>query len=207
MKKARTITASVLATLALATPSHAVATSGEAVSIAAASVAAAVQAGKAAIGAQPGTVVVGGTQTQRATAAWAISRFEEAGLVVPPLEIYLHSDPAGCKGHRGIFNAGEQRVDVCVEEPGVMLHEIAHAWNWVNLTDAQRAEYVEKGGFGSWDDPETPWHDRGSEDAADAIAWALLEEPIAGFTADGPIARTNASYRLLTGMDSPRISG
>ncbi len=207
MKKSRTITISLLATLALVTPPHAVATSGEAVSAAVVSVAALARDGQATIASQPRTVVFGGTQTQRATADWAIARFEEAGLIVPPLAIHLHSDPAWCKGHRGIFNAGEQRVDVCVEEAGVMLHEIAHAWNWVNLTDTQRAEYVRQGGFESWDEPDTPWLDRGSEDAADTISWALLDEPITGFTADGPIARANASYRLLTGMDSPRISG
>ena len=125
--------------------------------------------------------------------------------MVPPVEIHLHQDAAECKGNRGIYNAGSQRIDVCVDERLVVLHEIAHAWNHENLSDAQRSEYVAIGDFGSWDEPETPWFDRGSEDAADTIAWALLEEPITSASPDGPIARRNAAFVFLTGSDAPRM--
>lgn len=151
------------------------------------------------------TQVVGGTHSQRESAFWAIAQFEKAGLTVPSIAIRFHQDSESCNSHRGIFSSGLQRVDVCVEEPSVILHEIAHAWNHTNLTDAKRSEYVSVGGFGSWDDPETPWYDRGSEDAADTIAWALLDDPITGFTANGPIAQANAAYLLLTGEDAPRV--
>ena len=159
----------------------------------------------AAVDPDNGATVIGGTRSQREAADWAIGRFEYAGLTVPSIEIHLHPSDEPCGGHRGIFSSGSHRVDVCVEEPAVILHEIAHAWNHLNLSEPQRSEYVSVGGFGSWDDPETPWSDRGSEDAADRIAWALLDDPIAGFTADGPIARANAAYRLLTGQDAPRV--
>ncbi len=150
-------------------------------------------------------VVIGGAIGQRATAFWALGRYEALGLEVPPIEIHLHQDLAECKGNRGIYNAGLQRIDVCVDEPCVMLHEIAHAWNHENLNDAQRSEYVSTGDFGSWDDPETPWFDRGSEDAADTIAWALLAEPITMASPDGPIAQRSSAFTFLTGLAASRV--
>jgi hypothetical protein len=149
--------------------------------------------------------VSGGTPEQRRTAFWAIQRYDGAGLEIPPVEIHLHQDLAECNGNRGISSCGSQRIDVCVNERNVVLHEIAHAWNHENLSETQRSEYVLAGGFGSWDDPETPWFDRGSEDAADTIAWALLEEPIKMVSHDGPIARRDAAYSLLTGGHAPRV--
>ncbi len=137
--------------------------------------------------------------------SWGLARFEAAQLDTPPIEIHLHRDRDACRGHRGLFNAGEMRVDVCVTEPLVVLHEIAHAWNHVNVPGDVESTYVAAGGFGSWDAPETPWHDRGSEDAADTIAWALMDDPIAMPTPDGPIAQLDARYRLLTGNDAPRV--
>ncbi len=151
------------------------------------------------------TTVSGGTTEQYEIVTWSLQRFEDAGLDIPALEIHLHQDLAGCKGNRGIYNSGLQRIDVCVDQRNVVLHEIAHAWNHENLSAAQRSEYVSVGGFGSWDDPDTPWSDKGSEDAADTIAWALLDEPITTFSADGPIARRAAAYLLLTGNHAPRI--
>ncbi len=151
------------------------------------------------------STVFGGTAEQREIATWAVQRFEDAGLDVPALDIHLHQDLADCKGNRGIYNSGLQRIDVCVDQRNVVLHEIAHAWSHENLSAAQRSEYVTVGGFGSWDDPDTPWSNKGSEDAADTIAWALLDEPITTFSADGPIARRAAAYLLLTGNHAPRI--
>jgi hypothetical protein len=151
-------------------------------------------------------LVFGGTAEQREIAAWALQRFADAGLGVPVVDVHLHQDLAECKGNRGIYNSGLQRIDVCVNERNVVLHEIAHAWNHENLSAAQRFEYVKVGGFGSWDDTDTPWSERGSEDAADTIAWALLDEPITMSSPDGPIAQRDTAYLLLTGSHAPRIS-
>jgi len=138
-------------------------------------------------------------------AEWALGRYEDAGLTLPSIAIHLHRGGDICQGNRGIFNAGLERVDVCVDDPMVALHEIAHAWTHENLSPTRRAEYVAAGGFDSWDDADTSWLDKGSENAADTIAWALLERPIKMLTPDGPIAQTNEAYRLLTGSDTPRL--
>ena len=155
--------------------------------------------------ATPGPTVHADDAALGELAEWALGRYENAGLNPPSVEIYLHSADAPCQGNRGIFNAGLERVDVCVDDPMVALHEIAHAWTHENLSPTRRAEYVAAGGFDSWDDADTSWLDKGSENAADTIAWALLERPIKMLTPDGPIAQTNEAYRLLTGSDTPRL--
>lgn len=136
---------------------------------------------------------------------WAIDRFETAAMSVPAIEIRMHRTNSECGGHRGTFNPTAKRIDVCVAEPLVVLHEIAHAWAHENLTERERDAFVTAGGYESWNHPDTAWGDRGSEHAADAIAWGLMEEPQMMVTADGPIAQINADFRMLTGVDSPRI--
>lgn len=138
-------------------------------------------------------------------AEWALERYETAGLELPALDIFFHPDREPCKENRGIFNGDLMRVDVCVDEPLVILHELAHAWTHVHIEPVEEAAFVTAGGFESWNDPETAWSDRGMEDAAETIAWALLEHPIQMPTSGGPIAERNAAYRLLTGSDAPRL--
>lgn len=77
---------------------------------------------------------------------------------------------------------------------------------WRDCDTAERSDYVERRGLESWNDPETAWGDRGSEDAADTLAWGLIEDPIVDMLPDGPLAQRNNAFRMLTGIDSPRIS-
>ncbi len=136
-------------------------------------------------------------------AAWALVRFDQAGLDLPPVEIHLHRTDDQCGGHRGTFNPGRMRIDVCVEAPGVILHELAHAWAHHDLDEATRDAYVAFRGLESWNDPDTPWLRRGSEDAADTVAWALQAPPLSGFIPDGLISQNHEAYRLLTGSTAP----
>ncbi len=56
-----------------------------------------------------------------------------------------------------------------------ILHEIGHAWAANNLTDSQREAFVDSQGLGAWSNKETPWNERGSEHAAEIVAWGLGE--------------------------------
>lgn len=132
---------------------------------------------------------------------WAIDRFESAALSVSAIEIHMHRTSEACGGHRGTFNPTANRIDVCVAEPVVVLHEIAHAWAHENLTREQREAFVAVGGFESWNAPETAWSERGSERAATVIAWGLSEQPHMVVTRDGPLAQRNAQFHMLTGFD------
>jgi hypothetical protein len=101
----------------------------------------------------------------------------------------------GCGGNAGSFVPSLRIINICDQEPLVLLHELAHTWTQAHLTEQDRSEYVSAGGFESWNDKETVWSRRGSEHAADTIAWSLLEEPIMSWAPDGAIAELNAAYR------------
>lgn len=153
------------------------------------------------------TSVTGGTEDQQNLVTWALEQYESAGLDLPILQIHLHSGTSPCKGNSGLFSSGSSpwRITLCTDERMVFLHEIGHAWSDFNLTETERAEFVEQRGMESWNDPETSWRYRGSEDAANTLAWGLVEDPIDGMLPDGPLAQKNQAFRLLTGIDSPRI--
>ena len=149
----------------------------------------------------------GGTDQQQELLAWALDQYEAAGLELPVLQFHLRSDPAACKGNQGLFSSGSTpwKITLCTEERMVYLHEIGHSWSESTLADVERSNYVEQRGMESWNDPETPWRVRGSEDAANTLAWGLVDEPIRGMTPGGPLAQKTDAFRLLTGIDSPRI--
>ncbi len=145
---------------------------------------------------------------QESLAQWALSRFAEVGLEVTIREIHLHDDESACGEHAGTFAPGALRVDVChVGERAkkVLLHELAHAWAYEHLSEADQARYVAIGGFESWNDPETIWARRASEDAAETIAWGLAERLLQMPSTPGPLTEINDRYRLLTGTDAPRV--
>ena len=154
------------------------------------------------------TTVTGGTEKQRGLVVWALEQYENAGLDIPVLQFHLHLDTSACKGNSGSFAHGATpwRITLCTEDRIVFLHEIGHAWSKYALTQSERAEYVEQRGMESWNDPETPWRARGSEDAANTLAWGLIDDPIRGMMPDGPLAQKNEAFKLLTGVDSPRIT-
>lgn len=154
------------------------------------------------------TSVTGGTDRQRELVASALERYGSAGLDVPALQIHLPVDPEVCGGNRGLFSPSSTpwTITVCTDHPTVFLHEIGHAWSEFNLSDEQRSDYVERRGLESWNDPQTAWNARGSEDAAKVLAWGLVDDPISEMMAGGPLARMNDAFRVLTGNDSPRIT-
>ena len=140
-----------------------------------------------------------------ALARWGIDRYTSSGLDLPAVEIRFHDSSDPCLGNQGTFDAERLRVDMCVAAPGVLLHELGHAWAHAHLTSHVRDRYVEVHGLGSWNDPATQWSQRGFEHAAETLAWGLAERPIRIPTPDGPIAKVNAAFRLLTGSDAPRV--
>ncbi|MDJ0923747.1 MAG: hypothetical protein QNJ77_04220 [Acidimicrobiia bacterium] len=135
----------------------------------------------------------------------AIDRFDTAGLTLPELRIYAHNNRDGCLGMDGLFNRDGTgtRVDLCTQVNYTLLHELAHAWEYHTMDDVTRHAYVEHTGLPTWADPESDWEDRGIEAAATAIAWGLLDIPIANterFTDE------LYEFELLTGRTSPRLT-
>lgn len=154
------------------------------------------------------TAIHAETREQHDIAEWALGRFEEAGLELPPLDIYLHSDREGCNGLFGfhsITDAGDQAVHSC-GTVFTLLHELGHAWDHHQLDDETRDRFLEKAQAETWHADE--WLLSGSEHAANVIAWGLVNERI-NQTRTRPYDYTSmlGAFNLLTGGEPLWIDG
>lgn len=140
---------------------------------------------------------------QQTMEAWALGRFQEAGLLLPPLGIHFHPHPKDCGGFPGYF-AGQENawsIEMCSPSPFVLLHELGHAWVAHNLTDAEREAFRMARRLPTWLDPAIPWHHRASEHAADLIAWGLSAEPPSLTTDPGDFDELARAFQALTGAE------
>jgi hypothetical protein len=168
-----------------------------------------------------GTVDVhGADQVTMERLAWALGRFDEAGLEVPALGRVV-VDPYGpeCEKASGVAYVQGDSADLTVcpnaaalcADPDCsrllpypshsLLHEIAHAWLDQQLPDARRSSFLARQGLESWDDLTTPWRERGVEVAAETVAWGLMDVPVRLYRVGDPDpAELSRSFTLLTGV-------
>lgn len=143
------------------------------------------------------------TAAQQELIDGARDRFRRAGLVPPAVDIYFHPDLEACHGRVGLYYSASDSLHMCRDDERTMLHELAHAWTDENLTAADQAAFAEFRGLEAWNDHDHEWADRGTEHAAETIAWALMDDnmlvPTAGPAEDGS---TRTVWRLLTIDDS-----
>lgn len=161
--------------------------------------------------------VVAASPDEKRLVAWAAGRFAAAGLPFPRIDIVFHAEPEGCSGLAGyavMDDQGPIAVHMCTRRQPwslvsrrVLLHELGHAWASENLGDAAQDVFLAERGLPTWGDPTTPWELRGTEQAAEILAWALLDEavPVVAISDAAP-DRLAAAYRLLTGsLPPPRL--
>lgn len=141
--------------------------------------------------------------SQRQLAGWAISRFTEAGLSLPPVVIVFPGrDLSGCDGAPGRVHLDRDPIEVrmCWDSGFMLLHELAHVWEAHNVDPALHEPFMAlRDGVKSWASSAVSWSERGREHAANVIAWGLLEDPY-------PISRTypndpeslESAFRFLT---------
>lgn len=165
--------------------------------------------------ASPGRVFGASADEQRLV-DWAFGRFAAAGLAAPRVDIVFHADRADCDGlaaYAASGPSGSGEIHLCTERQPwtlvsrrVLLHEMAHAWAATALEAATRFAFLTNRALPSWDDPNTPWELRGTEQAAEIIAWGLLDEEIRVVAIpDTDPQRLLAGYVLLTGARPPRL--
>lgn len=143
-------------------------------------------------------------------AQWSVGLFEEAGLDLPPITFIHHGDDtAPCSGWTGVHRHvdGHSTVDICTSEvggttPWLVLHETAHAWAAHDLDEGRRADFQALRGWTHWSNhDETPWHENGTEQAAEIISWGLIDRPAGVATIhDHSCDELDAGYRTLTGQ-------
>jgi hypothetical protein len=153
--------------------------------------------------------VSGGTAEQRQMLRWAVDRFEAAGLELPPLEVRFTDDRDACAQHLGFYREGT--IWFCHEGTSVMaargiVHELAHGWVETTLPAEVRERFLEVRGLETWNDPDATWDERGSEQSAEIVAWAVGDQDdgirAPSFPANSPPELATA-YRVLTGRPLP----
>ena len=149
------------------------------------------------------------TQADAVLTEWALSRFEQAGLSLPPLTIAFHDDKQPCEGNIGYYRSTTPaRIDICgfnsdrflVTPKKTILHELGHAWARHTLTDQTRHTFCRLRGLTVWNDDDTPWEEQGSEQAAEIIAWALFDQELTlGKIGNAQPPSLARAYLALTG--------
>ena len=162
-----------------------------------------------------GVTIAGGSDEQRTMAEWAVGRFEAAGLELPPMEIRFHTDREACYGRIGYHL--EDVAHLCLmhattDSSRTVLHEMAHGWLEANVTGIERDLFLQLRGLRNWNDKGFDWEQRGTEQGAEIIEWALGEQGdgtmLPSIPNNTPV-EIRAAYQVLTGnaLPQPQVWG
>lgn len=155
------------------------------------------------------------TPKERSLLQWASDRFALVGLELPDVDVSFHDDARPCNGHEGIFHGDgvRPRLQVCVPDRGTsasdlwrqrtLIHELAHAWEHVNLDDADRSELLEVLDADRWFSNDLTWDERGGERFAETIVWGLYDQLRRPVLIDGSCQELHADFQYITGHTAP----
>ena len=138
---------------------------------------------------------------------WALDLFDRAELDLPSIEFVGKDAKENCHGRDGVARPTEDGalITLCGSDVGraqewVILHEIAHAWDYHNLDTDTRSAFLELRGHDAW--REGVWHERGSENAAEILVWGLIDRPSKPIRIYGnSCEELRAGYVTLTGAE------
>jgi hypothetical protein len=145
---------------------------------------------------------------QQAIARWATDLFSEARLELPNVIFVAGSDPDDCDGFDGLARPeqGHVQITLCTDHVGwagelLILHEVAHAWDFHNLSSEDRARFSAHRGARTWLDRDVDWHERGAEQAAEIMVWGLIDRPLDPVKIHANTCpELQAGYEILTGQ-------
>jgi len=156
--------------------------------------------------------------------AWALDRYQEAGLRAPVVRSVTWVDrrDGACRVVNGLamstategfavtlcFDHGDAcsgGFDCPTTRPWtrvVLLHELAHVWLTQNGNTGVEADYLRHARLKHWARAETPYQLRGVERACWDIAYGLMDEPRDDPPDDAATCGWyDDGFRLLTGVD------
>jgi hypothetical protein len=143
-------------------------------------------------------------------ATWAVDLFDQAELGLPLMRFTYHGDDTtACSGWRGAHTVEGDRsvIDICTSDAGpvtevLVLHEVAHAWASIGLSEQRQDEFQALRGYTEWrNHVDLAWHENGAEQAAEIMVWGLVDRPVGIVTIKGHSCdELDAGYRVLTGQ-------
>lgn len=161
-----------------------------------------------------------GTVAANDLVSWAMARFPAADLTAPIVTSVAFSEEASlvqCSDPdlRGLALrlGSDTRIFLCLSfsfsappaAQELMLHELAHVWMWMWLTEPIQDQFLARMHLPTWDSTDVPWEQRGSEHAAAVIAWGLADEPLSSrLLASRSCADLAGTFVLLTGAAPQR---
>ena len=147
-----------------------------------------------------------GTPAQHQRLDLALSRFREAGLPLPDLEVIFAATNTPCKGKYGLFQTAftPWRLTICSELDSVYEHELAHGWLAATLTELKKDGFMKLRGYTVWSDQSVPWNERAMEGVAFSIQQGLSGLPLPPSLGVEQLSRLDA-FELLTGFPDPRL--
>jgi hypothetical protein len=156
-----------------------------------------------------GVAIDGGSPAQRAMTLEAADRFREAGLGEPTVLIRFHEERDPCDGRTG--RSYEGIVDLCGIHTNelsrrTVLHEMAHAWIDAHVSAGLEERFLRLRQLEVWNDHDVEWEQRGSEQAAEIVEWALAGQPTGTelpSIPDRDPSQLAEGYELLTGQPLP----
>jgi hypothetical protein len=159
------------------------------------------------------TVAPGTSAEQLGHVEWALARFERAGIRLPSLEIQFYASYEDCKMRQGLMRISNGSITVlqCEREaPDIrrsLLHELVHVWDLGTdlVKDDRRMRFMALRGVTAWNDPADEWPHQGVEQAAEVVAWGLMERPApipsrVGSTGPQDDSSLATAFTALTGV-------
>jgi hypothetical protein len=162
--------------------------------------------------------IVNGSDAQRDLVAWAIGRYTDAGLPPPTPRSVAFPPSATCVLVAGLaVDTGEGvdlqlcfgQAEACADPDctptltarSTLIHELGHVWTVQHADETTRAEFLELRGLEDWNGPDLAWDERGTEHAAEILAWGLLDEPyLSARLPDDQCAELADAFEVLTGV-------
>lgn len=162
-----------------------------------------------------------GTADLNRLVAWALGRFDAAGLTPPTItsvtftlysercddfRAYWHATPEGDELTYCFDEDLACRDDTCAgftpAGRAAVLHELAHAWMHATLDEDVERRFADHVRLEVWDDRTVAWDRRAVEHAAETISWGLMDREVRMLMIGNPDPEhLAAGFRILTGRD------